>query len=53
MNLSLFKLFKSYDSDILFYLNILLNTCFLNNFVNTREYPWILMEYEKNRRITT
>jgi len=26
---------------ILFYLNLWLNIYFLNNFVNTRGYPWI------------
>jgi len=44
-------LFKIYDSDvfyfILFYLNLWLNIYFLNNFVNTRGYPWIPINIKK------
>jgi len=32
---------------ILFYLNLWLNIYFLNNFVNTRGYPWIPADMKK------
>jgi len=42
----IWTLFKIYDSDV-FYLNLWLNICFLNNFVNIREYPWIPVDMKK------
>jgi len=50
MNLSLFELYLKFMIVmyfILFYLNLWLNICFLNNFINTREYPWIPADMKK------
>ena len=50
INLSLFKLhlkFMIVMYFILFYLNLWLNICFLNNFANTRGYPWIPVNMKK------
>jgi len=42
----IWNLFKIYNSNV-FYLNLWLNICFLNNFANTRGYPWILADMKK------
>jgi len=50
MNLSLFELYLKFMKVmyfILFYLNFWLNIYFLNNFVNTRAYPWIPKNMKK------
>ena len=52
MNLSLFQLYLKFMTMmyfILFYLNLWLNIYFLNNFVNTRGYPylWIPADMKK------
>ena len=53
INLSLFELYLNYMTVmhfiyfILFYLNLWLNICFLNNFANTRRYPWIPANMKK------
>jgi len=50
MKLSLFELYLKFMTVmyfILFYLNLWLNICFLNNFVNTRGYPWIPANMKK------
>jgi len=50
MDLSLFELYLKFMTVmyfILFYLNLLLNIDFLNNFVNTRGYPWIPADMKK------
>jgi len=53
MDLSLFELYLKFMTVmyfILFYLNLLLNVYFLNNFVNTRDTHGY-REYEENRRV--
>jgi len=50
MNLILFELYFKFMTMmyfILFYLNLGLNICFLNNFVNTHGYPWIPADMKK------
>ena len=50
MNLSLFELYLKFMTImyfILFYLNLWLNICFLNNFVNIRGYLWIPTDIKK------
>jgi len=50
MDLSLFEIYLKFMTVmyfILFYLNLWLNIYFLNNFVNTREYPWIPADMKK------
>jgi len=42
----IWTLFKIYNSDI-FYLNLWLNICFLNNFANIHGYPWISTDMKK------
>ena len=45
----IWTLFKIYEVMyfILFYLNLWLNICFLNNFVNICGYPWIAADIKK------
>ena len=50
MNLNWFELYLKFMTVmyfILFYFNLWLNICFLNNFVNTHGYPWILTYKKK------
>jgi len=50
MDLSLFEIYLKFMTMmyfILFYLNLWLNIYFLNNFVNTRGYPWIPVDMKK------
>ena len=50
MDLSLFELYLKFMTMmyfILFYLNLWINIYFLNNFVNTRGYPWIPADMKK------
>ena len=50
MDLSLFEIYLKFMTmmySILFYLNLWLNIYSLNNFVNTRGYPWIPADMKK------
>jgi len=48
MNLSLFELYLKFMTVMyFFFLNLWLNIYFLNNFVNTHEYSWILADIKK------
>jgi len=48
-------LFKINDNDVFYFISFefMIKYFFLNNFVNTRGYPWILADMKKNRRVPT